>query len=110
MIGKLNRRITIKTLDTDQDEGGGISAVETDSYTMWAQVEDRNGIPVTTEGQKIWNYDYKITVRYERSRIKKSNQIVEYDGKSLAIGSISFENEGNRKYAILRCSATDNNV
>ena len=110
MIGKLNRRVTIKTLTSDQDAGGGLSAVDGVSYSMWAQVEDRNGFTVTGENQKVWNYDYKITVRYERSRIKKSNQIVEYDGKSLAIGSISFENEGNMKYAILRCSATDNNV
>lgn len=110
MIGELNRRITIKTSTTIQDAGGGSSLDETDSYTMWAKVDDRNGFPVTTQEQQVWNYDYKITVRHERSRVIKSNQTISFDGKTLAINSVSFENEGKRRYTILRCSTVDENV
>lgn len=110
MIGLLNRRITIKTSTYVQDAGGGISADETDSYSMWAQVEERSGFPVISEGQQVWRYDYKIKVRYERTRIIRSNQTIEFDDKTLSVNSVGFQNEGKRKYAILRCSATDNNI
>ena len=109
-IGEFNRIITINTSTTNQDAGGGLSADETDSYTMRAKVEDRNGFPVTTQEQQVWNYDYKITVRHERTRVIKSNQTISFDDKTLAINSVSFENEGKRRYAILRCTTIDNNV
>lgn len=110
MIGKLNRRITIKTSTNEQDEGGGLVAIETDSYEMWAQVEERSGIATIGFEQQVWNYDYRITVRYEKTRIIKSNQTIEFDGKTLSINSVSFQDEGKRRYTILRCSTTDNNV
>lgn len=110
MIGTLNRRITINTSTYLQDAGGGISADEIGDYDMWAKVEERNGFPVTGQQQQVWNYDYRITVRYERTRIIKSNQTIAFDGKTLAVNSVSFQSEGKRNYAILRCSTTDNNV
>lgn len=110
MIGELNRRVTIKTSTYEVDEGGGPSAVETDSYTLWAKVEERSGIATTGFEQQAWNYDYRITVRYEKTRVIKSNQTISFDGKTLAVNSVSFQDEGKRRYTILRCSTTDNNV
>ncbi len=109
-IGQLNRRIDIKSNDYNQDAGGGVSAEEVDSYTLWAKVEERNGIPTFGYEQQIWNYDYRITVRYEKSRIIKSNQTVGFDGKTLSVNSVSFEKEGKRWYTVLRCTTIDNNV
>lgn len=106
MIGKLNRRITIKTCGKIKDAGGGLTPIETGSYSIWAKVEDRFGTIVTGQNQVQWNYDYKITFRYEVSRPVTSDQTISYDNKKLAINSISFENEGNRKYVITRCSVT----
>ena len=110
MIGELNRRITIKTTTYDQDAGGGISADETESYILWAKVEERSGVANSSNEQQIWNYDYRITVRYEKSRIIKSNQTIGFDGKTLSVNSVSFEKEGKRWYTILRCATTDTNI
>lgn len=105
-IGELNRVITIKSWTSSKDAGGGVSAAEAGSYSIRAKVEDRNGIQVTGQNQMQWNYDYKITFRYEVSRPVTSNQTIVYDSKSLTIKSISYQNEGNRKFVIARCSVT----
>lgn len=107
MIGQLNRRVTLKSYGDTQDEAGGLVSVTTASYTMWAKVEDRFGRQFTNEQQEQWSYDYKVTFRYEKSRPVKSNMTIDYDSKRLRINSLSFFNEGNRKYCIARCSASD---
>ncbi len=81
MIGKMNRRITIKTWATTQDAGGGLSPSVSSSYSIWAMVEDRSGSLITAQAQPQWSYDYKITFRYEKTRVVNSNQTIAYDGK-----------------------------
>ncbi len=108
-IGELNRKITIKSWTATTDAGGGLTAVQASSYTMWANVQDRDGIQIT-QGQAVWKYDYKVKVRYEASRKIGSNYTIDYDSKRLKINSVSFKTEGKRKYAILRCEAMDSAV
>lgn len=110
MIGEMNRRITFRSWGSDQDEGGGAIPLLLTTYTIWAKVEARNGQMFSGKQQTLWTYDYKITFRYEKSRLVASNFTIDYDGKRLAINSLSFINEGNRKYAIARCSTTDANI
>lgn len=109
-IGELNRKITLKSWTAVQDAGGGSSPVNVASYTKWAKVRARNGVPFTSEEQQVWNYDYEITTRYERSRISGSNFTIDFDGKRLRINSLSFENEGNRKWEVFRCTTIDANI
>lgn len=109
-IGDFNRKITLKSWTATQDEGGGSSAVNLASYIVWAKIDQRFGTPFTSEEQQVWNYDYKITFRYERSRIPKSNFTIDYDSKRLRINSISYENEGNRAYSVARCTTIDANI
>lgn len=104
MIGELNRRVTIKSWTTTQDAGGGSTAVESGSYSLWAKVEDRSGAKNNGQGQTVWNYDYRITVRYETSRVILSNMTVDYDGKRLAINEVSFDSEGSKRFVVLRCT------
>lgn len=106
MIGKLNTRINIITSTPSQDAGGGLSEVRTDDYPLWAKVEARDGRMITGESQVQWSYNYKIIFRYEKSRPVSSGQTIEYDGKRLMIHSISYEDEGKRRYCIARCSVT----
>lgn len=110
MIGKLNRRVTIKRWTSSTDDAGGLTSVQTASYSIWAKVEPRNGAVFTGQEQTLWNYDYKVTFRYERSRVVQSNFTIDYDGKRLRINSISFENEGERKYSVARCTTTDEQI
>lgn len=109
-IGELNRRITIRSWGSTQDPGGGPIALLLVTYTIWAKVEVRSGQMYSGEQQAIWTYDYKITFRYEKSRLPASNFTIDYDGKRLVINAISFINEGNRKYVIARCSTTDADI
>ena len=107
MIGDLNRRVIIKAWGSTTDEAGGVIPVETASYPIWAKVEDRSGRTMTGEQQREWSYDYKVTFRYEKSRVAISAMTIDYDSKRLTINSLSYQNEGTRKYCIARCSATD---
>ena len=109
MIGDLNRRITLTSWGSTKDAGGGPVATLNTSYQIWAKVEARSGMPFTGEQQQVWNYDYKVTFRYEKSRVVTSNFTIDYDGKRLSIKSISYVDEGNRKYCICKCSATELN-
>lgn len=104
MISEYNRRVTLKSWGTAQDEGGGLEPAETASYTIWAKVEDKSGQPYTGEGQRTWNYDYKITFRYEKSRPVSESMTVDYASKRLTINSISYSNEGKKEEVILKCS------
>lgn len=110
MIGELNRRITFRSWGSVQDEGGGPIAIIVNTYTIWAKVEARSGQMFSGQQQALWTYDYKVTFRYEKSRIVASNFTIDYDGKRLTINSLSFINEGNRKYAVARCSTTDASI
>jgi SPP1 family predicted phage head-tail adaptor len=107
MIGDFNRRVTVKAWGSTQDEAGGVIPTLTASYTIWAKVEDRSGQVRQDEQQREWNYDYKVTFRYEKYRVVTSGMTIDYDGKRLAINSISYFNEGNRKEVVARCSTQD---
>lgn len=107
MIEKLNRRIQLKAWGSEQDDIGAPRKTLLNYYGIWAQVEDRSGHLYLGQEQTTWNYDYKITFRYEKTRPVASNMTIDYDGKRLAINSVSYQNEGNRRYTIVRCSTTD---
>lgn len=107
MIGKLNRRVNLKAWGNTQDEGGGVIPTIISSYNIWAKVENRNGNLFTGEQQREWQYDYKVTFRYERSRVVNSSMTIDYDNKRLAINSLSYQDEGERKFAIARCSTLE---
>jgi SPP1 family predicted phage head-tail adaptor len=85
-------------------------AAEVGAWTLWAQVSERSGSNSSPYMQTVWNYDYTITVRYERTRVIGSNYTVDYDGKRMVINSIAFDTEAGKKYAILRCSCVDPSV
>lgn len=80
---------------------------EVSRWTMWAKVEDRSGQPFTTEGQQVWNYDTKITVRLEISRPIQSNMVVEYANGRYSIKQVVIISEGSKRFYILRCQKTD---
>lgn len=110
MTGQLNRRITIKSWPHEVDEAGGVSGVVGVSYSIWAKVEARSGAMFTSEQQALWNYDYKVTFRYETSRIVKSNYTIDYDNKRMRINYVSFLEEGRKKFCVARCTTTDDNI
>jgi SPP1 family predicted phage head-tail adaptor len=103
----MRNHIVIKQYTSTQDQGGGPQSVLANTYTVWARVENRNGGSQSTEGQLQWNYDYRITIRYDKLKAIKQNDQVEYDGKTLLINSLQIEDEGKKTYLNLRCSTLD---
>lgn len=110
MIGEMRSRITLKSWGSYQDPGGGPIPLLLNSYTIWAKVKARNGQLYTGEQQAIWPYDYEVSCRYEKSRVIASNFTVDFDSKRLAINSVSFKNEGNRRDVVLACRTIDADI
>ena len=108
MLEKFNRRITVKAfVSSEIDEYGSVTKTEVSSWGMWANVEQRSGSSSTSNGQEVWNYDTKITVRYEQSRPIKSNMFVLYEGTKYKINNVAVQKERFKEFVTLRCSKTD---
>lgn len=107
MTGQLNRRVILRRWGSSVDDGGGILALLVSAWSRWAKVEDRQGSIVSPHAQEQWQYDYKITLRYEKSRPIQSNDTIDYDGKRLKIKSLSILEEGQRRYYVCRCTTIE---
>lgn len=107
---KLNRRITVIVWGTTQNAIGSPVAAIAAAWDMWAQVEDRSGSNFAPYQQSVWQYDYKITVRCEETRVIGSNYTIDYNNKRLKINSVSFVEEAYQMYTVLRCTALDPSV
>ena len=103
MVGLMRNRITLKTLGYTTDAGGGTSSSVVSSYSVWAEIQDRNGGSQFSQGQIQDDYDYKITIRYYPSKVVTTNTVLEYRGKDLAINSVTNQSEGKNRFLILRC-------
>ncbi|HRI24355.1 MAG TPA: phage head closure protein [Ferruginibacter sp.] len=106
----MRSRITIAIVSWQQNDHGGVDPVDVDSWEVWANVENRTGGPTTQNAQQLWQYDYKITKRYEASRPVKSNYEVRYKGMRMKINSVSPDREGNTRYEVLRCTVIDEDI
>lgn len=108
LAGELNRVVTIEVWEYIQNESGEPIPTEVNTWEQRAKVENRNGSQQTQDGQQIWNYDTKITVRYFNEI--KSNYTVLYAGSRYTINSVSIDTEGHKSWYVLRCSKTDTSV
>lgn len=106
-MSKYNMRIVIRAWGSDQNDIGSPVAVEVGAWPMWAQVGKRNGFSSSPYQQDVWQYDYEIRVRYERTRLIGSNYTIDYDGKRLVIQSLEIDTEAYRAEYIIRCRAMD---
>lgn len=107
---KYNRRIRVVGYGTTQNAIGSPVATIVADWKMWADVRDRSGSSSNPFQQTVWQYNYEISVRYERSRKIGSNYLIQYDGKMLVIDSVSIKSEGYRAEAIIRCHGVDDST
>lgn len=96
--------VVVSWLKNDQ---GGLDAVEVDRWKKWAAIQDRSGSNQFNNQQQVWTYDYKVMMRFERTRQTKSNYIIEYGGYRLKIESLSLDSEGYKDEEVCRCSKVD---
>lgn len=104
---KYNRRAWIRGWGAMQNDIGSPVAVEVAAWEMWCNVEDRSGFQSEPYEQGVWQYKYRIRLRYERTRLIGSNYTIDYDGKRLAITSLSIKNEAYRAELVIDCIAVD---
>jgi hypothetical protein len=106
MIAEFKNKVTIERYGAPSQSatGGNVrGALSATIGPYFAKVETRNGSLNTGHGRE-WSYDYKITVRYYPTQVIQSGDFVVFEGNRLAVRSVEFENEGQRKLVILRCS------
>lgn len=103
----MNRRISVRVTAATQNDQGGNEAAIIDSWEKWAHIENRTGKNTDPYQQQVWQYDYKITMRYEVSRPTQSNYEIVYGNEVLKINSVSIENEGFKQLEVCRCSKVD---
>ncbi len=106
---KLNRIVFVLIVGSAQNDQGGNEpgGVEIDRWKKWAHVEDRSGSNSNQYQQQVWEYDYKITMRHERTRPTQSNYEISYGGYRLKINSVSIETEAFQAFEVCRCSKID---
>lgn len=107
---KLNRRVTIYRYDTVQNEFGGLTPLQTGSWTKWAEAEDREGTPNRDYMQGQWVYDQSFIFRYEPARKLRSNDMLFYDNGFYKINSIQIRKEGHKWHEYVRASKVDTNI
>lgn len=119
MIGDYNRRITVRRWTTSQNDGGGLTAVEVENWTLWANIENRESSAVNTgkrfggngsssdpQQQEQWANGFKVYVRYYPSKQIQNNDTIDYNGSRMLVNSVSTVNEGNAKTQVLFCTTT----
>jgi SPP1 family predicted phage head-tail adaptor len=103
----VRNKITIKRYTTTQDGTGSLVKSVGATYTKWAEARNRTGAVGTDQWQREWSYDYSFKVRYTTDFIEQSGDVVTFNGSELAIREVVFEDEGNKRFVILRCSKVD---
>lgn len=106
---RYNRIVWVVEIASAQnDQGGNIpGGIEVARWKKWAAIQDRSGSNQFTNQQQVWDYDYKIMMRFERTRPTKSNYMIEYEGHRLKIESLSLDSEGYKDEEVCRCSKVD---
>lgn len=104
---KYNRIVWVVVGSYTQNDQGGLVFVEIDRWKKWAAIDDRSGSNSFPYQQQVWDYDYKVFMRFEFTRPTKSNYEIEYEGYRLKIENISLDSEGYKDEEILRCSKID---
>lgn len=107
---KLNRRVIVIVTGSTVNEMGGPVAVDIDSWEKWAQVENRTGSNSNQYQQQVWQYNYKVIMRYERTRPTQSNYEIQYEGHRMKVESVEIDSEGYKGFEICRCSKIDEAV
>lgn len=107
---KLNRRVTIRRYTGIKNEFGGLIPVQTASWSKWADIVEQAGSNINNYQQGQWSYDTTITLRYEKARPTKSNDVIEYDSNTYKINSIAIETEGAKSWEKIKVTKLDDNI
>jgi SPP1 family predicted phage head-tail adaptor len=109
-VYKLNRRITIHRYTTQQNDIGGLEAVETGNWTKWAEARNRLGNNRNDYYQRQWTYDQIFVMRYETERPTRSNDVIEYEGQFFKINYLQIQEEGAKDWEYVYATKVDESI
>jgi SPP1 family predicted phage head-tail adaptor len=108
MIGEMRHKIQVYDFVSVKNSSGGIFPVLANSYDVWAKVENRSGGRFFDNSQNKWEYEYRITIRYNSTF--KSDHNIYYDGKIMAIKEMVNQDEKGKRFLVLKCGVIDDNI
>lgn len=93
-----------------QNEIGGNVETIAAIWDVWATVRERTGFSTTAGQREVWQYEYEVEKRYERSRPIRSNYIVIYDGYRHKIESVRITSEARKDFEKILIRRLDTNI
>lgn len=103
-ISNLNRPVTINKYIYGQDDSGGNIKMLDESYSLMADVQPINNNYVLEQLQIKYGEGYRITLRYEPSRLLNPNDEILYGGYIHKIQSVRIQEEAAKRFVILNTS------
>lgn len=103
-IAQLNREITINKFIYGQDDSGGNIKMLDSSYNIMADVQQISNNYVLEQLQIKYGEGYRITLRYEPSRLLTPNDEIVYGGNIHKIQSIRTQIEALKRFVVINTS------
>ena len=98
-IGSMREQITIQSLGTTRDTGGGISSNYSDSQTIQASIKPLNGKEVYKQGKLQDHVSHEIMIRFNSSVTAKNR--IKLGSRFFNIRSVINVDERSRYMKIL---------
>ncbi len=99
LIGQMRNRISLQSLSTSFDAGGGQTASFSTSTTVWAKVENLSGGESVFGDQLRGTNSYRFTIRYVSSLTEKFR--ISYNSKTFNITNVQDLIEGREKFQVV---------
>lgn len=103
-IAQLNREITINKFVFGQDDAGGNIKILVASFNVMASIEPISNSYILEQQQLKYGEGYRITVRYEPSRLLTPNDEIIYNFQIHKIQSITNQLEALKRFLVINTS------
>jgi SPP1 family predicted phage head-tail adaptor len=104
-IGKLNKRVTIKTVTRTADGLGGFTEVASTVKETWAAVRPLSAKETLSYGLELGDRTAEITLRYDGTITQ--TQYIEFGSRAYRIKSVMSPDERRHEYVLICTERTD---
>jgi SPP1 family predicted phage head-tail adaptor len=104
-IGKLNKRVTIKTVTRTADGLGGYTETISTVKETWAGIRPLSAKETLSYGLELGDRTAEIRLRFDGT-VNQTNYI-EFGSRVYRIKSVVNPDEGNREYVLICTERTD---
>lgn len=106
-IAQLNREVTINKYVFGQDDAGGNIKILVLSYSLMADIQQMNNNYILEQLQIKYGEGYRVTTRYEPSRLLTPNDEIVYAGRTHKIQGIRMQEEAMKRFNIITTSVSN---